>query len=97
MDQHGYAGHLLRLKSHRVSISNQECTGNQMDDFDRASEAEQRDRDLCIERARKAKTKVSTGHCAYCNEVVPGDRVYCDSECREFGELEARARTRNGR
>lgn len=67
-----------------------------MDDFDRASETEQRDRDLCIANARRSTKRIPTGFCDYCNAVIH-EGLYCDAECRDDAELERAAMRRNGR
>lgn len=69
-----------------------------MDEFDRASEAEQIDRDLCIAQARRyGGALLPVGACHYCDSLLRADKLFCDAECRDEWERERIARIRNGR
>lgn len=72
-----------------------------MDDFDRASELETRERAAAVEAARaRAAAEARTtpaGSCANCGELLEGDKRFCDQDCRDQYERRARARARNGR
>lgn len=64
------------------------------DIFDQATEREMRDRELAIklqlESAAPAMRR--TGYCHNCDEPLPGDVLFCDSDCRSDYELRSRAR-----
>lgn len=66
-----------------------------MDDLDRASELEQKQRDAALAgvRARSA-TLPPTGACYNCGEPLAGSRVFCDAECRDDHETRRRAMER---
>jgi hypothetical protein len=51
------------------------------DDFDRASDLEQTDRDLAIERVRsQSRIFEHTGFCLNCRE--PSKKRFCNIDCR---------------
>lgn len=58
-----------------------------MDEFDRASELEQYQRELALDKVRAKKKSFYTGHCRYCNETIT-QGSFCSAECREGQELE---------
>lgn len=52
------------------------------DQFDRASDLEQLDRDRCIAAARATTPALeATGFCLWCEEVVGPGRRWCDADC----------------
>ena len=57
-----------------------------MDEFDRATEAEMRDRDMAIEAAsRKKRGPEATGECLWCGDAIErlGEGLrWCCVECR---------------
>jgi hypothetical protein len=54
-----------------------------MDEFDRASEREQRDRDAAISHVRKTAVELAyAGECYNCREHLDNG-VFCDSDCRD--------------
>jgi len=59
-----------------------------MDAFDRATELEMKDRELCIANARKAQPVLASGVCHNCGEKVQGH--FCDSDCRDDWEKRRR-------
>lgn len=67
-----------------------------MDDLDRASELEQKQRDAALARARQGVSLPYTGHCHYCGDITGGGRRFCDADCRDGYEAARRARRRNG-
>lgn len=67
------------------------------DIFDRASEKEERDRDLAIRAARAKNQPLKiTGFCLSCNEAL-SDRRFCSAECREDYELQEKIKKIAGR
>jgi hypothetical protein len=66
------------------------------DIFDRASEKEERDRDLAIRAARAKNQPLKiTGFCLFCNEAL-SDRRFCSAECREDYEMVQNCRRISG-
>ena len=65
------------------------------DEFDRASDLEQAERDNCIARCRQVPSIKSVGHCLYCNAELPDGQRWCDAWCREDWSLEQEARHRH--
>ena len=59
------------------------------DEFDRASDLEQMDRDMCIGAARQAaqKSTAGTGVCLWCEAPLPIERRWCGPDCRDLHEL----------
>jgi hypothetical protein len=66
-----------------------------MDEFDRASELEERQRVDALARSRAGNCLTPTGDCHFCGELVK--RLFCDTDCRDAYERVQRARKRNGR
>jgi hypothetical protein len=62
-----------------------------MDDFDRAAEFEELRRQLAL-GFRKPAGPPATGHCVFCGEAVAQGVRWCNRDCREDWEREARAR-----
>ena len=58
-----------------------------MDEFDRASEIEQANRDEAIARARTKQKTMFTGRCRYCNDVVDSG-IFCNIHCATDYESE---------
>jgi hypothetical protein len=56
-----------------------------MDDSDRATEREERDRSLAMAYRKPAPS--ACGACYNCNEPVKTGRIFCCAECREDYEL----------
>lgn len=54
-----------------------------MDDLDRASEYEQRMRDLAISAARASRVDrlEPIGECYTCGEELSGGRLFCNADC----------------
>lgn len=67
-----------------------------MDDLDRASELEQKQRDAALARARHGARLPYTGHCHWCGDITGGGRRFCDVDCRDGYEAARAARLRNG-
>lgn len=57
--------------------------GNRVDDLDRASEYEQRMRDLAISTARSSRADrlEPIGECYTCGEELGGNRLFCNADC----------------
>lgn len=53
------------------------------DDCDIAAENEQLHREYALLNRRSQKAVMPTGFCLWCSEPLPGDRRFCDSECRD--------------
>lgn len=67
-----------------------------MDDADRASELEQRQRDAALAGARARRAALPpTGACYNCSAPLAGGRVFCDGECRDDYEARRRAMERS--
>ena len=66
--------------------------------LDDASNLEELQRNLAIEKIRndKTKQKVHT-HCLYCNIELTVNSAYCSPECKEDGELEQSIKKRQFR
>ena len=65
------------------------------DIFDRASDAEERDRELALktQRARAERDKlIPTGRCYFCEGDIPAGRLFCDGDCRDDFEREQKRR-----
>jgi hypothetical protein len=58
-----------------------------MDEFDKASEIEQSQRDMAISIIRNKRKASFTGFCRYCNAQINIGN-FCSAECREDQELE---------
>ena len=63
-----------------------------MDQFDRAEELEQMDRDHCLAAARNKPGLVACGGCHNCGERVAPGRLFCDVDCRDDYEKRVRQR-----
>lgn len=61
-----------------------------MDDFDRASEAETREREASIARHRVYQPLPDIGACYNCSEPLPVGKRFCNVDCREDYERRAR-------
>lgn len=71
-----------------------------MDEFDRASEIEERDRALCLFAALHPKTDLAlehTGRCHNCGEDVDLDHLFCDKDCSDDYEKRQRMRRITGK
>jgi hypothetical protein len=68
-----------------------------MDQFDRASELEEKTRAADIAAALAAKKLKPTHYCHYCYEPVEAALLFCDTGCRDDYEKEARHKRINGR
>lgn len=67
-----------------------------MDEFDMASELEERQREAALARSRIGKILHPKGECHWC--AAPVDRLFCIGvDCRDDWERADRARERNGR
>lgn len=66
------------------------------DMLDQASENESKERERLIERARRAKPILATGHCLCCNAELKNGKRWCDEWCRDEWQLEQEARKRHG-
>ena len=66
-----------------------------MDEIDRASEQEERDRAQAL-AARKPEP-ICRGHCMNCGKPLPAEVMYCDRDCQIDREKADLARMRNGR
>lgn len=64
------------------------------DQFDRAEELEQKQRDIAM--AYRKPTLKSCGLCHSCGEDVAGTRQFCDADCRDDYERIEAAKLRNG-
>ena len=60
------------------------------DQFDRASDLEELDRQSAINLQQKQARPAAyaVGHCLYCYEPLPVGYRWCDSECRDDWEKE---------
>jgi predicted nucleic acid-binding Zn ribbon protein len=67
-----------------------------VDDTDRATESEEKYRDLALAAARNVPTLPTTGRCHYCDASVPPGAHFCDVDCREDYERERAAAKRSG-
>jgi hypothetical protein len=67
-----------------------------VDDTDRATEREEKYRDLALAAARNVPTLPTTGRCHWCDASVPGEAHFCDADCRADFEREQAAVKRNG-
>jgi hypothetical protein len=67
-----------------------------MDEFDRASEAEQLHRDILVKEIRKRPPLKTTSFCLSCNAALP-DRRFCDVWCREDYEMEQKIKGIKGK
>ena len=66
-----------------------------MDIYDRASDAEERDRELAIktQKERAARDKlIPIGYCHFCNGEIPAGRLFCNGDCRDDFEREQKRR-----
>lgn len=59
------------------------------DDFDRASDLEQQQRELALRQARGQPTMPAVGACYNCGEDLPPGRLFCDKDCRDDFEKRA--------
>ena len=66
------------------------------DMLDQASENESKERERLIERAKRAKPILATGHCLCCNAELKNGKRWCDEWCRDEWQLEQEARKRHG-
>ena len=66
------------------------------DMLDQASENESKERERLIERARRAKPILATGHCLCCNAELKNGKRWCDEWCRDEWQLEQEAIKRHG-
>lgn len=67
------------------------------DEFDRASEDEQKFREAAIRQSASSFVKRAyTGKCYNCDEPVAADAHFCDESCRDDYQKMLDARRRNG-
>jgi hypothetical protein len=66
-----------------------------LDDFDRASEQEERDRAKAL--AFRKPEPIYRGHCMNCGKPLPAEVIYCDRDCLVDHERAVAARLRNGK
>ena len=66
------------------------------DMLDQASENESKERERLIERAKRVKPILATGHCLCCNAELKDGKRWCDEWCRDEWQLEQEARKRHG-
>jgi hypothetical protein len=69
-----------------------------MDVDDKATELEELDREsaMNLHRKRAAAFRLPDGQCANCDEPLPPNQHFCDSDCRDDYERRRRAAQRNG-
>ena len=70
-----------------------------MDDIDRAQERDAQYQDDCNRERQYQASRQGlpyTGHCHYCGEITGGGRRFCDADCRDEYDREARQRRING-
>lgn len=68
------------------------------DQFDRASDLEQKDRDIMIAAIRRrCEALPYAGTCYYCGEFTKAGRRFCDSDCRDDFERQEAIRSKQGR
>ncbi|MBD4209941.1 hypothetical protein GUH47_29060, partial [Xanthomonas citri pv. citri] len=73
-----------------------------MDELDRASELEARERDFGVQAAQRAATDQKTtrrsllpvGSCYYCDSAVNANHLFCDQDCAEDYAAEEAAKVR---
>ena len=65
-----------------------------MDEFDRASEIEQRDRDRAL-TVRKPTLK-QVGLCHYCSSPIASSLLFCGKDCADDWQRLDAAKQRNG-
>jgi hypothetical protein len=63
-----------------------------MDQFDRATELEEKQRELSIEANRQGRRLIPVGRCFNCDSPVPASHVFCDADCRD--DYEKREKTK---
>jgi hypothetical protein len=68
-----------------------------VDDTDRATEREEKYRDLALAAARNVPTLPTTGRCHWCDASVPGEAHFCDSDCRDMYDNAKRMERINGK
>lgn len=66
-----------------------------MDDFDRASELEEKQREIAILSQLRKSSQVKSqarGACLNCDEPFPGEpaRLYCDADCAQDHQRRAK-------
>lgn len=74
-----------------------------MDELDRASELESRERDYGVQAAQRAVSEQKTtrrsllpvGSCYYCDSVVNAGHLFCDQACADDYADEEAAKVRN--
>ena len=66
------------------------------DILDDASEIESNERERLIQKARRAKPILATGHCLCCNAELKDGKRWCDEWCRDDWQLEQEAAKRHG-
>ena len=64
---------------------------------DQATNREEQERERCINAARRQNRAMQpTGACYWCDEVVNGEKRFCDSDCRDMWQKQDAARKRAG-
>jgi len=64
---------------------------------DQATNREEQERERCINAARRQNQALQpTGACHWCDEVVDGEKRFCDSDCRDMWQKQDAARKRAG-
>lgn len=74
-----------------------------MDELDRASELEARERDYGVQAAQRAVSAQKTtrrsllpvGSCYYCDSIVNAGYLFCDQDCSDDYDAEEAAKVRN--
>jgi predicted nucleic acid-binding Zn ribbon protein len=64
---------------------------------DQATIREEQEREACLTTARQPHQRLEpTGLCHWCDEVVEGDKRFCDADCRDMWQRQESARKRAG-
>jgi hypothetical protein len=54
-----------------------------MDQFDRAQQLEEADRERCLAAARNRPSLPACGCCYNCNQPLPAGNLFCERDCRD--------------
>lgn len=69
-----------------------------MDEYDRATEIEEAEREACVARAMNRPGMQPTGCCYNCGEPLEKDLLFCaGGECRDDYEKQQRMKTIKGK
>lgn len=67
------------------------------DIYDQATMREEQERERSIAAVRRQnQTLAPTGACHWCDEVVKGDKRFCDADCRDMWQRQESARKSAG-